>query len=314
MPLTLEEIAFKLGVSASTVSRVVNKKKYVRKETRDKVLEAISKYGYVPNQVARSLKCRTSNTVAYIVPDISEDFFAYVYKGAESIFRAHGYNILMCDTDEDQEREAMYLDVIAQKQIAGVMLATVSGEGSPVLEHIRNGMKVVFFDNLPALCKTGAGPNGYGYYTVITDNIKASKMAVSHLAELGHRSIGIIAGKQEETTGEERLNGYIAEIRERNLDLRDDLIAIGDFKEKSGYQGMKRLLQKNRPGYGSGDRNGLNRITAVYVTSSRMTYGAIKAIYESGLKIPGDIALVGFDIKDPSGLIKPGITTLLQDE
>ncbi len=345
MPATLEELAMKLGVSASTVSRVVNNKKYVKPLTREKVLRAIEESGYTPNQIARNLKYRQTKTVAYVVPDISEDFFAYVYKGVDSVLGERGYNILMCDTDEDPAKEEMYLDILSQKQIDGVILATVSSDNAVVRKHLEKGMKVVFFDNLPGIgsdCGAGTGKGDKGSrentlreLSVLTDNIMASRMAVRHLVEQGHRNIGIITGKQEETTGHERFKGFMDAMAEQNLTVADELVAVGDFKEKSGYECMKAMLERNAASIQCGSRTksvikktvgicGNNNtgveagsdsgITAVYVTSSKMTYGAIKAIIEKGLDIPGDIALVGFDIRDPSGLIKPGITTLKQNE
>ena len=294
MSATLKDVAEKLNISVSTVSRVVNNKSYVNPRTREKVLKALGELSYSPNQVARSLKNKSTNTVGIVVPDISEDFFSHVIKGIDYILSHNGYSIILCDTGEKTEKEELYLNLLIEKQIDGLILATVSKKHLLVQNIIDKGLPVIFIDNLPKLKNS--------YDSVIIDNTKASHMAVEHLIKLGHRCIGIITGKQDETTGYDRLLGYKKALQDNNIKIDESLITIGDFKEKSGYDSMKVLLDKNRS------------ITAVYVASSKMTYGAIKAITERGFRIPEDIALVGFDIHDPSGLITPSITTIIQPE
>ena len=294
MSVRLKDIAEKLNISVSTVSRVVNNKNYVKPETREMVLKAINELNYTPNQIARSLKKKSTNTIGIVVPDISEDFFAYVIKGMDNVFSSNGYTIILCDTGENPQKEELYLNLLIEKQIDGVILATVNknSEGFDCL--FNNKIPVIFIDNLPNIKRN--------YDSVIIDNSKASYIAIEHLFKLGHRKIGIITGKLHETTGYERLVGYRRAYMDHNIEFDEELIRTGDYKEKSGYENMKSLLESGK------------QITAVYVVSSKMTYGAIKAIKDKGLRIPEDIAVVGFDVHDISGLISPGITTILQPE
>jgi len=294
MSATLKDVAEKLNISVSTVSRVVNNKSYVNPKTREKVLKALEQMNYTPNQVARSLKNKSTNTIGIVVPDISEDFFAYVIKGIDEVLSNNEYSIILCDTGEKPEKEELYLNLLMEKQIDGVILATVSKKHLTLQKLLEKGLPVIFIDNLPNL--------KVGYDSVMIDNSKASSMAVEHLINLGHKNIGIITGKQDETTGYERLLGYKKALQDNNIKVDENLITIGDFKEKSGYDNMKILIERNKS------------LTAVYVVSSKMTYGATKAIMEKGLKIPKDIALVGFDVHDSSGLITPSITTIIQPE
>ncbi len=138
-------------------------------------------------------------------------------------------------------------------------------------------------------------------HSVITDTTKAAS-GVNHLAGHGHRQIGFISGRRDETTGFERLTGYRRAMELNRLPVSEDLIVFGDYKEKSGYTGMVSLLDKN-PG-----------MTAVYISSSKMTYGALKALTDRGIRVPEDMALIGYDVHDSSGLIRPGITTIVQNE
>lgn len=294
MAITLQELAKKLGVSPSTISRVANNKSFVKPETRKKILKAIDEYNYTPNQIARSLKVKVTKTVAVVVPDISEDFFSYVIKGIDEVLSQNGYTIILCDTGENSEKEDLYLNMLMQKQIDGIILATVSKDYKTIYKILESKNNMLFFDNLPNI--------KMNYDSVITDNIKASSMVVEHLIGLGHKKIGIITGKQNETTGFERLMGYKKALIENNIPIDEKLICIGDFKEKSGYESAEKLMENNKD------------MTALYVASSKMTYGAIKALNNRGKRIPSDIALVGFDVHDPTGLISPGITTIIQNE
>ena len=294
MSSNLKDIAKKLNMSVSTVSRVVNNKTYVKPETRELVMKALNELNYTPNQVARSLKNKSTKTIGVMVPDISEDFFAYVIKGIDVILSRQGYTMILCDTGEKPDKEELYMDILFEKQIDGIILATVSKEYKTLQKLIAKNLPVIFIDNLPDIKSN--------YDSVIIDNIKASYMAVEHLIKMGHKTIGTIIGKMDETTGYERLLGYKKALEDHKIEIDDNLIKIGDFKEKSGYESMKKLLDSNE------------KTTAVYVASSKMTYGAIKAIIDKGLKIPQDISLVGFDIHDVSGLITPSITTILQPE
>jgi len=293
MSATLKDIANKISVSVSTVSRVVNGKKYVKPETRKKILKALKDMDYTPNQVARSLKIKSTNTIGVVIPDINEDFFSYVFKGLNNILDKNGYSVILCDTEENEKKEEIYLNLLTEKRIDGIVLATVSKNNKTLNKLLESGLPVIFIDNLPNIKNN--------FDSVIIDNEKASCLAVEHLLEFGHKRIGIITGKTNETTGYERLSGYKKALKMNNIDIHKELIKIGDFKEESGYKNMNELLKDDK-------------ITSVYIASSKMTYGAIKAIRENNLKIPEDISVVGFDVHDPSGLIKPSITTIIQPE
>ncbi len=294
MPSNLKDVAKALNISVSTVSRVVNNKSYVKAETREKILRAIEEMNYTPNLVARSLKNKNTRTVGVLIPDISEDFFDFVIKGIDSALRPNNYAMILCDTGESPEKEEEYINLLLEKQIDGVILATVSKEGSLFDKLFSMEIPALFIDNLPNIQKN--------YDSVIIDNSKASEIATEHLLKLGHKKIGIITGKIDETTGYERLAGYKKVLTQHHISIDEGLIRVGDYKEESGYQHMLTLLEKNPD------------MTAVYVISSKMTYGAIKAIQEKGLRIPDDIALIGFDIHDASGLMSPSITTIMQPE
>jgi LacI family transcriptional regulator len=290
---TMKEIATGLNLSVSTISRVLANKDNVNEQTREQVLQYMKERHY-PLPSCHKEQSVLGQAVAVMIPDLTEDYFAHVIRGIEDILWQEKCTMMLCETMEDPAKEEQYIDTLKSKKIMNIILATVSKDQERIRGYLKDGLNIVFFDNLPNV--------SVNYNSVITDNVRASIMAVDHLASMGHTDIGIIAGKQEETTGFERLVGYRRAMDMRGIAVDEGLIAVGDFKEESGYQCMVQLLDRN-PG-----------ITAVYVSSAKMTYGAMKAILDKGLRIPEDIAMVGFDVHDATELIRPGITTILQNE
>ena len=293
MALILKTIAEDLHLSLSTVSRVLNNKTNVNEKTRQLVLDYLKAHDSLP-MVAAASAMAINDVVAVVIPDISEDYFDYVVRGIENCLWQEHIGMMLCDTMEDVEKEVQHMDLLIQKNFNGIILATVDKDEKRLSSYQQKGMNIVFFDNLPNI--------SLHYNSVITDNIKASVLAVNHLASLGHARIGFISGRQEETTGFERLVGYRRAMELNKLPAPDSQIVFGDFKERSGYEGMIRLLDDNP------------QMNAVFVSSAKMTYGALKAIMDRGLRVPEDIALVGFDVHDNTGLIRPGITTIVQNE
>ncbi len=296
MSKTIKEIAKELNISTSTVSRVFNNKSNVNEKTRRKVLDALKKSGYLPNQLARSLKMQSTKTVGIVIPDVCERFFGQIIKGIDSLLVKEGYSIFLVDTNESRENEEKYLDMLYQQQVAGLVMATVNADGKKILDFIDNYIPVVFIDNLPNIDRQ--------FDAVLIDNVYASRHAVQHLIRKGHRDIAVIIGSPHETTGHDRLLGYRSAMKDAGIQLNENLIKYGDYKERSGYNCMNDLLKQ---------RNN-DPFSAVFVTSEMMTYGAIKSIRKHGLRFPDDIALIGFDVYDKTGLVHPEITTIRQPE
>lgn len=291
---TLKDIAQKLNMSVATVSRAVNNKEYVKEETRKRVLEALEEYNYVPNEVARSLKLQSTKTIAVILPDICEAFFGEIIKGIDQIVSPKGYTIIVADTNEKKENEEKYLSLLQQKRIDALVFATVDLSGCNVKKYLPS-LPVIFIDNIPEL---------QGIDSVTIDNVQASSMAVEYLFEQGHERIATIIGSVKETTGFARREGYLNALNRRAVPVDEHLIQYGNYKENDGFRCMEKLIQNIEE----------HPFTSVYVTSEKMTFGAIKALREYGLRIPEDISLVGFDVQDKAQLISPSITTIRQPE
>lgn len=291
---TLKDIAKKLDLSVATVSRVINGKESVKPETKERVLKALKEYNYVPNEVARSLKLQSSKTIAVILPDIGESFFGEIIKGIDQIVSQKEYSIIVADTSEKSENEKKYLEILYQKRIDALVFATVDLSGNHVKKYLPY-FPIVFIDNIPEIENVDC---------VTIDNVQASMMAMEHLFSNGHRQIATIIGSVKETTGYARKEGYIKALEENHIPVDEELIQYGNYKEDEGYRCMETLIQNRAE----------HPFSAVYVTSEKMTFGAIKAIRAYGLKIPEDISFIGFDVLDRAKLITPSITTIYQPE
>lgn len=292
MSANLKDIARYLNISVSTVSRVINNKDRISPETREKVLKALKELQYRPNEAARNLKSRSATAIGVIVPDISNSFYSTVIKGIEGVARENGFSIILCNSDEDAERQEEYTELLLQKQIAGLIIATVGSNIDFFKKYSEQGIPVNFIDNLPK--------SKENFDFVAIDNIKASYELTNHLIKLGHKEIAIITGSLEETTAAERLEGWKKALSENSIAVRKEWIGVGSFKQESGYKVMKSFLkQANKP-------------TAVLAANNFLAYGAIRALYDNGIRIPEDMAVVCFDAADPTGLIRPQITSIIQ--
>lgn len=292
MTVRLVDIAKHLNISVSTVSRVVNGKDRVSDETRKKVLKAIKEFNYSPNEIARSLRNRSSRTIGLIVPDISNEFFALLSKGAETVAKNNGYLIILCNSDYDEDMEKEYLEMLKKKQVEGIILATVCKDEEYFERILDSSIPAVFVDNLPQIKRN------FNFVTI--DNEKAAYDLTKYLIDSGYKEISIITGKLQETSALERLDGWKRAMKENGLKINNDFVGIGDFKFDSGYKIMKKMLEKSK------------RPQALLAANNNIAYGAIKAIREKGLDIPEDIYVVCFDATDNTGLMSIQIPSMVQ--
>lgn len=288
---TVKDVARLAGVSAATVSRVLNNKPFVSERTRWNVLAAMEKLNYRPSRVARRLRSRATEIIGVIVSDIGNPFFSAVVRGIEDVAYTHGYSLLLCNSDEDSEKERLYLDILEAEDVAGVLLAPTREDSLSCQSLISSRRAVVAFDRMLTELQVDA---------VLTDNAKGTAEAIRHLASLGHRRIGMVSGPTHLTSGRERLEGWEMAMKECGLATEENLIAIGDFKQRSGYEQTKLLLEGPSPP------------TAIFVANNLMTLGALALIHERGLRIPEDIAVVGFDDLPWASCLSPPLTVVAQ--
>ncbi|GFP27828.1 LacI family DNA-binding transcriptional regulator [Candidatus Hakubella thermalkaliphila] len=288
---TIKDLAKMANVSVATVSRVINKSGYVSPELTRRVGQAIAESGYQVNALARSLKTAKTHTIGLIIADISNPFFTSVIRGVEDIAYKHGYNLILCNTDENLEKEKLYLQVLRGKMVDGLIISPAVTKSEGIRELLRRHPNVVFMDRKveepEVICAR-------------VDNVKGTKMAIDYLLQLGHKDIAIISGPLNVTSGVERYQGYVAALKEAGLEPRLQHTKIGTFRQESGYKLAQELLDLER------------RPSALFVANNVMTIGALLAIRERGLSIPDDISVVGFDDMDWAVLANPPLTTVAQ--
>lgn len=291
---TLKSIAQKLGISVSTVSRVINGKSVryrISKETEELVLQAAKDLSYSPNQLARGLRLKKTHTIGYIIPDISNPFFSSIAKSVEKSARRFGYSILLCDSEESTEIESSSLQLMANRKVDGLIISPVGLEVDHLLE--------IFQKNIPVVLLDRYFPN-LNIPFVTSDNYQGALDAVNLLIENGHKNIACIQGLVNTSPNNDRVRGYRDAHLKNNLQVDESLIVGDSFGEENGYLETKLLLKRSCVP------------TAIFSISNLISLGAIRAISEEGLKIPDDISMVSFDDQPYSRFLSTPMTTVAQ--
>jgi LacI family transcriptional regulator/LacI family repressor for deo operon, udp, cdd, tsx, nupC, and nupG len=273
---SLQEVARRARVSIATVSRVLNKSDKVVPETRAVVEQALLDLGYRPSRVARRLRMSSGHAhlVGLIIPDIQNPFYAEIARGVEDAAYAREYALLLCNSDENVEKERFYLDVMQAESVDGLVLPPFDETDRAVVELVKTGMPVVCVDRSLATVKTDL---------VEVDNYQGALDAVKHLIEKGHKNIGLIEGRAHVSTSRERRRGYVDALAAHGITPRKEHMRAGDFKQESGRVLANELLDLRKPP------------TALFVCNNLMMVGALAALHHRQLRIPQDMALVGFD-------------------
>jgi LacI family transcriptional regulator len=288
---TIHDVAKRAGVAPITVSRVVNKTGYVSEETRLRVEAAIHELQYIPNSSARSLRVKKTDTIALIVSDITNPFWTTVTRGVEDASSEHGLSVILCNTDEKQGKLEDYVNVLLKRQMDGFLIVPISSNPRVVLYIKKRHVPVVVLDRpLP----------GVEVDVVSSDNEGGAYQLTKYLIHLGHSRIAMLAGVPEIATSQQRMSGYKRALHEYDIPLDESLIVEGEFKQESGYQVTRNLLETARP-----------LPTALFLGNNLIAVGAFKALYELGLRVPEDISVVSFDDL-PFTLTQPFITAAAQ--
>ncbi|MDR7485301.1 MAG: LacI family DNA-binding transcriptional regulator [Armatimonadota bacterium] len=288
---TLRDVARRAGVSVAAAARALGGYGYTSAATREKVLRAAHALDYHPNAIARSMIKGRTQTLGVIVSDNANPFFASVVRGIEDAVLGKGYAIMLCNADEDPAKEAIYLQTVRQKRVDGLVISPSGGPAAALRGLMDSGTPIVQVDRrLPRLATDA----------VLTDNRAGVRAAVEHLIRLGHRRIGILSGPRRLYTGRERLEGYLAAMRDAGLPVADGWVQEGNFKEASGYELVGRFLGRGR------------RPTAIFIANNLMTIGALLGLKEAGVRIPEEMAVVGFDDMDWAPILTPPLTAVAQ--
>lgn len=286
--VTRNDVARLARVVPSTVSYVVNNgPRPVSVEARGRVLKAIAKLGYHPSDVARSLRTRRTQTIGLVIPDITNPYYGEMTQAIEEVSFQHGYTVILAHSSHLPERELRYSQVLRSKQVEGVIFLPVTSDLEPVHFLGRAGIHVVVLERIVP-----------GYACIVFDEHNGGYLATRHLLGLGHRRIGCIVLAGDSTTSVSRVAGYRTALAEAGILLEEDCIVESEYGYAAGELAAEHLLKlPSRP-------------TAVVAHNDLIAIGAMKAFGQAGLKIPGDISVIGFDDIAAASYAQPPLTTI----
>lgn len=287
---TIQDVAKAAGVSVATVSRVLNGSSAVSEKTKEVVLDVIKKLDYQPNLLGRNLRRLKTKMILVLLPNIANPFYSRVVKGIEDISHKNGYNVMLCNTDSDRNREKVYLELLYSRLADGVIF--MSPEiGKDELSEIAHKFPVV------QCCEYKEGASA-SYISI--DNFNAAYTAVKHLVDCGYQRIGMISADNRFLSTVQREAGYRKALEDSSLKYDAGYIRYGDYGFKSGKTAAEQLLNLEK------------RPDAIFAISDIMAVAAIKAVREKGLRVPDDVAVMGFDNISFASMCDPMLTTISQ--
>ncbi|EGQ7689943.1 substrate-binding domain-containing protein [Vibrio cholerae] len=289
---TMKDIARLAGVSTSTVSHVINKSRFVSDEIAERVNNAAQQLNYAPSALARSLKMNRTKTIGMLVTTSTNPFFGEVVKGVERSCYHQGYNLILCNTEGDNQRMKASINTLLQKRVDGLLLmcSTLEGERLDVFDR---------YPDIPIVVMDW-GPILFASDKIQDNSLQGGYMAAKHLIECGHREIGCITGPLIRHQAQMRYEGYKRALAEAGIAINPDWIVESDFECEGGYQAFEKLYERGK------------LPSALFVSNDMMAMGVIQAASQRGLRVPDDLSLIGYDDVHIAKFMTPALTTIHQ--
>lgn len=286
----IKDVADSAGVSTATVSRVLANKRHVRQEVKERVMEVVNELNYRPNRVARSLRSQKSTIIGLIISDIENPFFQQVSRAVEDAAHEMGYSVMLCNNDENPDKEERYLHLIRDENLAGVILSPTRQTADNFSEKSDLNIPMVVIDRRVSNAEVD---------NILIDNEQAAHTLTTHLIEHGYRRIGAIFGMGS-TTGRERREGFVRGLKEHDFQPSTDLVKYANPREEDGFNTTMKMLQLSEPP------------DAILTSNSLLAAGALRALRESQMAIPEEIGLASFDDTTWAKLVVPALTVIEQ--
>lgn len=291
--VTVKDVAEKAGVSISTVSRVLTGSAPVSPGLRQRVIAAVEELGYRPNALARGLRMRRTAVIGLLIPDISNPFFGQLARVVEEAANKRGYSILLCNSQNSNQRETQYLDLLRQQQVDGVLVVTSGAMGDELEEFFElTGAAVLALDRrIPGFAGPWIGGDPY----------PGARQAVQHLLDLGHRRIGLVRGVEGNISSDERYNALVRVLEQFGLP-QERWTWVGEYTLETGVRAgvaLAQLPEEQRP-------------TAVITTSEFSAYGLIEGVSRFGISVPEQLSVVGYDNTAFAEVFRPALTVIAQ--
>jgi LacI family transcriptional regulator len=289
--ITIRDVARETGFDVSTVSRCLNGKAHVHAETRERIIAAAERLNYFPNRLASGLVTGASYTLGLIVSDIRNPFFAEVARGVEDCANGAGFDLVVCNSDLDPQKQKKYIKSLASKGVDGLIVNWAAKLDASIEDELLSyGMPIVLLSSPTGVRKLS---------TVSADNAQGGFLAGSYLLKLGHRRLALLTGPEDQARIAERQGGFVRAV-EGSPDGASVIVLHGEQNFLGGYRMAWKLISDHPD------------ITAVFTHNDVMAFGAIKAFTETGRRVPEDISIVGFDNVEISQMVQPSLTTIHQ--
>ncbi|THB84936.1 transcriptional regulator RbsR [Pantoea allii] len=288
----MKDVARLAGVSTSTVSHVINNNRFVSEGVREKVEQAIRHLNYAPSALARSLKINQTHTIGMLLTTSSNPFYAEVVRGVEESCYQRGYSLILCNTAGDEERMNRSLETLMQKRVDGLLIMCTES-------HLPSADILNRYPSIPTVMMDWAPFEGRG--DIIQDNaLLGGELATQHLIDSGYTRIACIAGPQDKTPARMRLEGYRNAMTKSGLEILPGYVVNGDFEFQGGYNGMVELLALQTPP------------EAVFTSNDAMAVGVYHALYQAGMRVPQQMAVMGYDDIELARYLTPPLSTIHQ--
>ncbi len=284
-------MAEKAGVSVSTAARVLSGSGYASEETRRLVVEAAKDLGYVPNQIARSLRTRQTKLLGLLIGDVENLFYSVIAKNVEAVAKDAGYHVVLCNSDDDPDLEREYLELLEGIQVDALIVTPTSKNRRNLNRLLEKGIVIVQVDRRV---------DGVSADAILVDNEAGAASAVSHLIDAGHTRIGIVTGELTVLTARHRLTGYERALKDHGIPVRKELIKTGSFHRDHAIEEASDLIRV-RPAP-----------TAVFAANNILAEASLVALEQEGLRVPRDVSLVAFDDVPWMTMVEPPVTTARQ--
>lgn len=292
-PVTMRQIAERARVSIGTVSHVINETAPVRPKLKERVLEAVRSLGYQPSALAQGLRRKRTKMLGMVIPDVTNPFFPGIVRGAEDVAYKHSHRVILCNADNDPEKEASYVRELRSYQIAGLLIIPSAGVdiGSNLDAYTSASVPVVCIDRVP---------DGWKGDAVLVANENGAYEATRHLIQTGHRRLAVITGPLKLTNAAERLKGFERAVEEAKIRIEPEFVQEARFDTPSGYQAALRIFRM------------LPRPTAIFASNDLLAFGVLQAAREQGIRCPEDLSIVGFDCLEFTNFTDPALTSVYQ--
>lgn len=291
--VTIQDLARELNTTTSTVSRALSGHPSISKAMKEKVLNLAKQKNYRVNAIAANLRSGKSKTLGIIVPRINRDFFSNVISGIEEIANDEGYNVIICQTNDDLDKEKSSINTLLESRVDGIIVSV--GLQTKNFDHFKNVFNsrtpLIFFD------RVYESPNSI---SIVNNDISGSFQAVSHLIEMGYKRIAHFAGPEYLNIYRNRKNGYLNALRANNIEIDESLIILSNLRYEAGYEIVEQLMQSDRPP------------DAIFSSSDNAALGAMNWLKEHKFKIPEQIGIVGYSNEKFTSFITPSLTTVDQ--